>query len=146
MNDLRTLPAFTVTETPEGVLIAKTRAATKLALCAYPGMDGALYEALWHWAQLYANGLAVTHEGAVVTLPPAAAQALIRRVKAYAAWAAAREALIREGWAPPRVPPRGPPTQCPGALPPAPRPRHLRPPRCPHPRLPLMPPTRLTSD
>lgn len=101
MNDLRTLPAFTVTETPEGVLIAKTRAATKRALCAYPGMDGALYEALWHWAQLYANGLAVTHEGAVVTLPPAAAQALIRRVKAYAAWAAAREALIREGWAPP---------------------------------------------
>lgn len=101
MNDLRTLPAFTVTETPEGVLIAKSRAATKLALCAYPGMDGALCEALWHWAQLYANGLAVTHEGAVVALPPAAAQALIRRVKAYAAWAAAREALIREGWAPP---------------------------------------------
>lgn len=58
MNDLRTLPAFTVTETPEGVLIAKTRTATKLALCAYPGMDGALCEALWHWAQLYANGLA----------------------------------------------------------------------------------------
>lgn len=39
MNDLRTLPAFTVTETPGGVLIAKSRAARPRPLARARSLD-----------------------------------------------------------------------------------------------------------
>lgn len=99
-------PTFSITETPDGILISKT-AATKRDLCAYPDMDIILYDALECWSHLYANGTAITREGSIITLPPSSAQTLILRIKAYATWEKSlqdiRAALIREGWKSPEA-------------------------------------------